>query len=631
MTFLPRSFGPGAGRVRPLFGYLIALLAVGAAYLARGALTAQLGDRSPFLLFVLPVVIAVFYGGRGPGLLAGLISLLAGLSFVAVPDRMTVHILVQAALFVLVCAGVGWLGGRLARQQRLGEQHREAAEAEAGRARAAGEELRLLLEGATRYAIFMVDPEGSIGSWNSGAERVFGWREEEVLGRPSAMFTAEEEGARRARDALDQARAEGRYSDEAWYLRADGSEFLADATITPLWRENGVLRGYATIVHDVTDRRAAERNLEKREQHLQSILATVPDAMIVIDEKGIMISFSAAAEKLFGYSEREMVGRNVSLLMPSPDRERHDAYLERYLATGDAHIIGIGRIVTGLRADGSTFPMKLSVGEALTDDQRLFTGFVQDLTERKDFEARVEQLKSELIHVSRLSAMGTMASTLAHELNQPLTAIASYGEAVRDLLDGPEEVEKDLLREVFTEMSGQALRAGSIVRRLREFVARGDVAKTIEDLPKLIDEASALALVGSKEKGITPQFVYAQDATPVLVDRVQIQQVLMNLMRNAIEAMDGCPVRRLSVATTLLDPETVQVSVADTGPGIAPEIAERLFEAFTSTKRSGMGLGLSICRTIVESHGGRIRARPLDGGGTEFLFTLMRPPTEPVP
>ncbi|MFN3389421.1 MAG: PAS domain S-box protein, partial [Allosphingosinicella sp.] len=435
--------------------------------------------------------------------------------------------------------------------------------------------------------------------------------------------------SRRPEADLDRALRDGRFTEEIWQTRKDESEFLADVTITPLLGPEGSLRGFAKAVRDVTDRRAAERALEKRERHLQSILATVPEAMIVIDEHGIMISFSAAAERLFGYAEGDVLGRNVSMLMPSPDRERHDAYIERYLDTGERRIIGLGRIVTGLRADGSTFPMKLSVGEALSDDQRLFTGFVQDLTERQNFEARLEELKSELIHVSRLSAMGTMASTLAHELNQPLTAIANYAEAAGTMLESGREVDAELMREIMADMSAQSLRAGAIVRRLRDFVARGEVAKTVEKLPDLINEAGALALVGSREKGIVVQFHYGEDATPVLVDRVQIQQVLMNLMRNAVEAMEGCPVRRLSVSTALLDPATVQVTVADTGPGIAPEMADRLFEAFASTKSSGMGLGLSICRTIVEAHGGRIRAHSPEGGGTEFQFTLLRPEALP--
>jgi two-component system, LuxR family, sensor kinase FixL len=620
-----------AGEVRRgrIFGYGVAVAAVAAAYLARVGLGPLVGDRSQFLLFILPVLLSTLNGGLGPALLATFLALGAGMSLFPPGDALSSSVQLQALLFVLVCAGIVWLGGRAAGAHRLSEAHRRDAQTDARAAAESREGLRLLLEGAASYAIFMVDGEGIVTSWNSGAERTFGWREDEIVGRPSSIFypPQEVEDGRPSRN-LARALDEGRFTEESWQVRKDGSEFLADLTITALKDKDGRLRGFAKVIHDVTDRRAAERALQKRERHLQSILATVPDAMVVIDERGIIISFSAAAERLFGYSEAELLGRNVSLLMPSPDRDRHDAYLDRYLETGERRIIGLGRIVTGLRADGTTFPMKLSVGEALSEDQRLFTGFVQDLTERQNFEARLEELKSELIHVSRLSAMGTMASTLAHELNQPLTAIANYAEAAGTILEEPDQHEPELLREILGDIAAQSLRAGAIVRRLRDFVARGDVAKNVENLPNLINEASALALVGSREKGIAVQFNYDPEATPVLVDKVQIQQVLMNLMRNAIEAMEGCPVRKLTIATALIDPATVQVTVSDTGPGVSAGMEERLFEAFASTKSSGMGLGLSICRTIVESHGGRIKARPAAEGGTEFQFTLLRPAME---
>ena len=560
---------------------------------------------------------------------AALLSLAAGLSFMPAGLILTPGAQWQVAIFALVSVGIIWLASRLA--DEAGRRQRQEAEAteDAARSRAASEQLRLLLEGASNYAIFMVEPNGHVTTWNSGAERIFGWSEGEILGEHCSIFyPAGADASGQAAADLARSLEEGRHAEEAWQRRKNRSEFLADITITPLLEADGTVRGFAKVIHDVTDRRAAERALEKREGHLRSILATVPDAMVVIDERGSILSFSSAAERLFGYTEAQVLDANVSMLMPNPDRDRHDSYLRRYLDTGEPHIIGIGRIVTGLRADGSTFPMKLSVGEALSGDQRLFTGFVQDLTERRDFEAKLEQVKSELIHVSRLSAMGTMASTLAHELNQPLTAIASYGEAAEELLQVPGEPDREVLQEAFREIASQSLRAGAIVRRLREFVSRGELAKTVEDLPSLINEASALALVGSRERGIAAQFHYAPEATPVLVDRVQIQQVLINLMRNAIEAMDKAPVRKLAVSTALLDPETVQVTIADTGSGIDPEIKARLFEAFASTKQAGMGLGLSICRTIVEAHGGRIRARDADGGGTEFQFTLLRPPAE---
>ena len=591
--------------------YALAVAAVAAAYLVRLVLGPVLGERAPFLLFVLPVVFTVLAGGRGPAILAGFLSLLAGLSLIGADHRFEMANIIQAGVFILVCAGIGWLDQRRSAQREL--------------ARRATGQFELLVEGAYQYAIFVVDPDGRVTSWNSGAERILGWSREAVLGQHCSIFLSAPDAATRMAAQLETARREGRFTDEAWHRRADGSEFLADVSITPIVDDDGNHLGFAKIIYDVTVRRAEDRALQRREEHLKSILATVPDAMVVIDEKGIMLSFSRAAERLFGYSEAEVAGRNVSLLMPSPDRERHDSYLERYLETGVPRIIGIGRIVTGLRADGSTFPMALSVGEAHTVDQRLFTGFIQDLTERRDFESRLEQLQSELIHVSRLSAMGTMASTLAHELNQPLTAIATFGEAAAAVLDGPGEPDKAMLREVVEDIAAQSLRAGGIVRRLREFVSKGDLTRTIEDLPKVIEEASALALVGARERGVATHFSFAPDATPVLIDRVQVQQVLINLMRNALEAMEEVSDKRLDVTTSLLDEATVQVSVSDTGRGIAPEVKENLFQAFNSSKQSGMGLGLSICRTIVEAHGGRIRAIDRAGGGTDFQFTLPRP------
>lgn len=594
--------------------YAAAAAAVAASYLVRLAAEPVLGDRAPFLLFVLPVVVAVLVSGRGPAVFAGLLSLVAGFSLLGPADRFAAGNLAQALLFVLVCGGIGWLGRQFSAQRTL--------------ANTAAGQLELLVEAASGYAIFMVDAQGYVTSWNHGAGDVLGWSKDQVLGQHCSIFHPGPGAAAEAMAQLHQAKRDGRFSGEAWQRRTDGSEFIANVSITPIIGAGGVDLGFAKIIQDVTGRRAEERALQRREEHLKSILATVPDAMVVIDEKGIILSFSHAAERLFGYSEAEVTGRNVSLLMPSPDREGHDGYLERYLATGVPRIIGIGRIVTGLRADGSTFPMALSVGEAQAADQRLFTGFIQDLTERRDFEARLEQLQSELIHVSRLSAMGTMASTLAHELNQPLTAIASYGEAAGIILEAPEAPDREMLRDVVSQMAEQSLRAGRIVRRLREFVSKGDLAKTVENLPGVVEEASALALVGSKEKGVVTHFAYAPDATPVLIDRVQIQQVLINLMRNALEAMDGMPSKRLSVTTSLQDPTTVQVSVADTGRGIDPQVREHLFQAFNSSKESGMGLGLSICRTIVEAHGGRITALEREGGGTEFRFTLMRPPPQ---
>jgi two-component system, LuxR family, sensor kinase FixL len=358
--------------------------------------------------------------------------------------------------------------------------------------------------------------------------------------------------------------------------------------------------------------------------HLKSILDTVPDAMIIIDERGIIQSFSAAAERLFGHRADEVIGKNIKMMMPLPYRESHDGYLDRYRRTGERHIIGIGRVVVGERKDGSTFPMELAVGEMRSANRQFFTGFIRDLTERQRTEARLQELQSELVHISRLTAMGEMAATLAHELNQPLSAIANYMKGSRRLLESASDENIATVRDAMDKAATQAMRAGDIIRRLRDFVARGESERAPENARKLIEEASALALVGAKNLGVRTQFVFDPQVDLVLVDKVQIQQVLLNLMRNAIEAMEDMPTRELTIAARANEPDMVTVEVTDTGAGIAPEVAGQLFQPFITTKRTGMGVGLSICRTIIEAHGGQIWVEPNPKGGTIFRFTLRR-------
>ena len=374
--------------------------------------------------------------------------------------------------------------------------------------------------------------------------------------------------------------------------------------------------------------RESNRDLSAREAHVKSILDTVPDAMIVIDERGIMQSFSSAAERLFGYSAVEVIGQNVKMLMPSHYRDSHDGFLARYLNTGERRIIGIGRVVVGERQGGSTFPMELSVGEMRSGSGRFFTGFIRDLTERQKTEARLQELQSELVHMSRLTAMGEMATTLAHELNQPLSAIANYMKGLRRLLETSSDARAGTMQEALDKAAEQAIRAGEIIRRLRDFVARGESERLVESLSKLIEEASALALVGAKEQGIRVRFDLDPGAELVLADKVQIQQVLLNLMRNAMEAMGETERRELVLATACTGDDMVTVRVSDTGPGIADEISRQLFQPFFTTKRHGMGVGLSISRTIIEGHGGQIGVEPTPGGGATFRFTLRRVPHE---
>ena len=388
------------------------------------------------------------------------------------------------------------------------------------------------------------------------------------------------------------------------------------------------LLGMSIAIGGESLRAMQRRNLEvrrallEREAHLRSILDTVPDAMIVIDAQGIMQSFSTAAERLFGYAAADVIGRNISMLMPEPDQSRHDSYLRRYHETGEKRIIGTGRVVSGMRRDGSSFPMELAVGQMRSGDRVFFTGFITDVTERQQTQARLQELQSELVHVSRLTAMGEMASTLAHELNQPLAAISNYMKGCRRLLDqgNPELLPK--VRDALDKGSEQAVRAGQIIRRLRDFVSRGETEMRVEPVSRLIDEASALALVGAAQQGIVARMNLDPRASFVLADRVQVQQVLVNLLRNAADAMQDAPRRELVLATALQEDGQVEISVADTGPGISDEVADRLFQPFVTTKATGMGVGLSISRTIVESHGGRLWVEPNAQGGATFRLTL---------
>lgn len=607
-----------------LVRYALAVLFVLLIAAVRQSLDPWLGERAGFQLLGLAVLAAVLWCGRLPALVATVIAVVIGLYFVR-DGGIDAADITQGSLFLVTALGIIILGGAAAKLHRAALASGARADQRSLEAEHLAEELSLLIDGARNYAIYMLDPTGRVTIWNDGAERLTGWREDEVIGQHfSLFFPPDAVAADRPAGVLAEAAAQGQLEEEEWRYRKDGSEFLASITVTALHDDDGKLRGFAKVVCDVTQRRAAEDQLRGRESLLSSVLSTVPDAMVVIDERGTIMSFSAAAQAQFGYTAREAVGQNVSMLMPSPDRERHDRYIERYLETGEKRIIGIGRIVFGTRKDGSTFPMELAIGESAVGSQRLFTGFIRDLTERRRTEERLESLQSELIHVSRVSAMGTMASTIAHELNQPIAAIANYAESVRDMLEKPNSADFPLMRDALDETAREALRAGHIVRRLRDFVARGEVEKTVEALPALINEAAVLGLMAARERDVHSSFDLDPYASPVFVDKVQIQQVIINLIRNACEAMGESPVRELVVSSGSDQPGFARVSVADTGPGIAPEIADQLFTAFVSTKSEGMGLGLSICRTIVEANGGRIWMEPREHGGTVFHFTLPR-------
>jgi two-component system sensor kinase FixL len=460
-------------------------------------------------------------------------------------------------------------------------------------------------------------------TWSKAARELFGVSDSVRVSYDIFLSLLEPDDRKRTDQAIREAAENGRSFDLSYPLRkSSGATHWVRARAGVVKEPGGTQQYLSGVVFDVDEEKKLEQTLRTREGHLQSILETVPDAMIVIDESGIMQFFSTAAERQFGYLEQDVIGKNVRMLMPNPDRSRHDGYLARYRSTGERHIIGIGRIVTGQRQDGTTFPMHLSVGETQSGGVTYFTGFVRDLTEQQQTQARLQELQSELIHISRLSAMGEMASALAHELNQPLAAITNYMKGSRRLLADSRDPNRTKIKNAMDRAAEQAIRAGQIIRRLRDFVARGESEKRVERLSKMIEEAGALGLAGAREQGIRIRFKLNPGHDLVLVDRVQIQQVLVNLFRNALEAMTESSERELIASNRQVDNDLIEVSVSDTGHGFADDVEKSLFQAFFTTKETGMGVGLSISRSIIEAHGGKMWVESNPAGGAIFRFTL---------
>ncbi|HET8635775.1 MAG TPA: PAS domain S-box protein [Acidobacteriaceae bacterium] len=466
-------------------------------------------------------------------------------------------------------------------------------------------------------AIIARDFSGKATAWNRAAETMFGYTAREIIGQPFSLLIPTSLLADEASILERLRRGEKIDHYRTMRRRKDGTIFPVSITMSPTRDDEGRITGALKIVRDLSQDEEAKQQLEMGDALVHSVLETVPDGLVIIDENGAIRSFSQTAEQLFGFLRDEVIGHNVSMLMPSPYCELHDTYLARYLSTGERRIIGIGRVVVGRRKDGSTFPMELVVGEVKHARGRLFTGFVRDLTERQDQEQRIHELQAELSHVSRLSDLGQMVSSLAHEVNQPLAAIRNYANAGRRLLEGGKY---EPLASALDHIGGQTERAQQIIKGLREFVRKGKTEQRPEHLQKAIEAVSALALVGVGRK-LKVEIRLHPDASYAIMDKIQIQQVLFNLIRNAVEAMVECEQQELMIDTADLG-DSVEVKVTDTGPGLPEEVRAKLFQPFVTTKPNGMGVGLSICRSIIQAHGGELQAEDRPGGGTIFRFTL---------
>lgn len=364
------------------------------------------------------------------------------------------------------------------------------------------------------------------------------------------------------------------------------------------------------------------------------ITESAPDAIVSVDEEGVIRSFSPAAEEMFGYHESDVLGRPVTVLMPEPYRSEHDGYMSRYMTTGVPHIIGIGREVRAQRKSGEVFPAELAIGELVRGGETVFMGFIRDVSDRAKAEKEAARLKRALDRVSRIQTLGEMSTAVAHEVNQPLTAIANYATAARRLLkaDGDHIDEAAALLD---QVTAEARRAGEIIKRMRNLVDRGAIELRPENVNSIVRDATRLSVAGLPYNGLDVHQHLDENLPPVMADRVQIQQVVINLLANSIEAIGGDEHHDVHVETERVQPsgvlniaarrnadDAVMVTVRDDGPGIPDEALGSIFEPFYSKKTHGLGVGLAVCRSIVHAHGGKIWAENNSDGGASFHFTL---------
>lgn len=357
---------------------------------------------------------------------------------------------------------------------------------------------------------------------------------------------------------------------------------------------------------------------------LDALLDAAVDAIFVVDAAGTILRSNSAAETMFGYSKEELIGQGLEMLMPEPDRSHHQGYMDRYMTTGKAKIIGIGREITARRRSGETFPADLSVGEVVDAGQRKFVGLLRDVTDRREAEAATLQRREEIIRASRLTVMGEMAAALAHELNQPLSAIANYTSACNRLLQRDRPEDREDVENALAQIQAQSLRAGEVIRRMRGFVRAKEPERATVAIADLIGEILPLAQLDAKANNIELHIAVAEKLPDVTADAVQLQQVLLNLIRNGIDAMTETPPRNrhLKIIVEPLAGSAIKFRIFDRGSGVPLEVQEKLFQPFFTTKTDGMGMGLAICQTIVQAHGGELRHEPNPEGGSEFYFTI---------
>jgi two-component system, LuxR family, sensor kinase FixL len=454
-------------------------------------------------------------------------------------------------------------------------------------------------------AIFAKDLNGTILTWNRGAERIYGYTPEEIIGRSVALLIPPDQPGELGEITQRVARGERVDHFETIRVTKDGRYIDVSLSVSPIMDGSGAVVGASTIARDVSVQRRDLQKLKDSEARLRAVVDAAVDAIIVIDERGLIEGFNVGAERMFGYRAEEVFGRNVSMLMPEPYRAEHDGYMSRYLTTGEARIIGIGREVTAQRRDGNTFPVHLSVGEMSIEGQRKFTGILHDLTVRVQVEARLREQAA-------LVRLGEMAAVIAHEVKNPLAAVRGAIQVIgKRLVVGSREAE--VVRDIIARIDTLNL----LVKDLLLF------ARPPQPRPLPVDMAVVVAATGAllgEDAAYSAVRVAVTGAAPLVLADVELLKIIfINLLINGAQAMKGQG--EIAVQITA-DDGMGRVVIHDEGPGIAAEIRDKLFTPFVTTKARGTGLGLSTVKRLVEAHHGQIVVDSAPGCGTTVTISL---------
>lgn len=486
------------------------------------------------------------------------------------------------------------------------------------------ERFRLLIESVQDYAIFMLDTSGRVTSWNQGAEHINGYQAKEIIGKHFSRFYQDDDiELSKPETGLQVAAAEGRFEEYGWRVRKDGSKLWANVIITALRNPRGELMGFSKITRDLTEQMRTEAALRGSEEQLRMAQEASGSGAWDWDPQSDLATWSDRHSQIFGLEPDDVKHTWSSFLHLVDPGDRARVQLAILTALKPQGALEVEYRIN--RPDGQA-RWVMSKGSTYCDsagEPMRMVGLTMDITERKQLEHDLLKAQSDLARISRLLTLGELTSSIAHEVNQPLVAVVTNGDAcMRWLTAEPPKLDK--VRESLAWIVKEGKRAGEIIKRIRELAKNKAPQKTELLVNDVITEVINLAGSELSNNQVILRTEFASDLPTVCGDRVQLQQVILNLIANAIDAMKSIQQhpRELSISSRATDDGQILITVRDCGTGVEPNILENVFQAFFTTKKEGMGLGLSISRTIVEAHGGRMWALSNNDQGATFQFTL---------